>query len=194
MRFIAIEGIDGAGLTTQASRLAEWLGKKGKQVLVTKEPTNGAVGGLIRAAVSKEWHVSAQALQLLFAADRAQHLARQIEPSLKAGKAVICDRYVLSSLAYGSLDVPMAWLKQINEPFRKPDFTVILDAHPKIAIERLKANRNKMELYESESMLQQVRQNYMGLKGFFRDTVVVDANKTPEEVAAEIQKVLAKKM
>jgi dTMP kinase len=194
MAFIAVEGIDGAGLSTQTVRLAEWLNKKGKHVLATKEPTNGAVGGIIRAAVSKEWSVSPHALQLLFAADRAQHLRREIEPALKSGKTVICDRYTLSSLAYGSLDMPLDWLKQINESFRKPDLTILLDAHPRITLERLKQNRTKLELFENEAKLQQVRQNYLNLRSFFKEIVLVDANKPFEEVALEIQKAVARRM
>ena len=87
-KFFALEGIDGAGLTTQTYLLANYLRKKGFEVVVTKEPTHGLIGGLIRAALRNEWKTSQDTLQLLFSADRAHHLRTEIIPALKNGKIV----------------------------------------------------------------------------------------------------------
>lgn len=194
IKFVAIEGIDGAGLSTQAGRLRDWLQKMGRRAVLTKEPTHGIIGGVIRSCLDKELETNPLTLQLLYAADRAAHLENAVEPAIKAGNIIITDRYVLSSLAYGSLDVPMAYLKQLNAPFRKPDFTFILDAHPKIALERLKKARWHTELFENEQKLTQVRQNYLSLRNYFAGTYVIDANKTIEEVALDIQKILSPRL
>src|SRR3989344_6163988 len=125
--FITIEGLDGAGLSTQAGLLRDYLLKKKKKVILTKEMTDGLVGGLIKAALRKEWDTGNLTIQNLFTADRAHHLATEIEPALKKGLIVVSDRYILSTLAYGALDVPLQYLKQMNALFRKPDLTFILD-------------------------------------------------------------------
>jgi dTMP kinase len=101
---IVIEGLDGAGLSTQAALLAEHLRDKGGKVILTKEPTTSSIGNLIRSALKQEWKPSPLALQLLFAADRENHLEEEIEPALRENKIVISDRYILSSLVFGSVD------------------------------------------------------------------------------------------
>jgi len=194
IRFIAIEGIDGAGLSTQAGKLRDWLQKMGKRVLLTKEPTNGIIGGVIRSCLNKELKTNPLALQLLYTADRASHLDTEVEPAIKVGNIIVMDRYILSSLAYGSLDVPMTYLQQLNVQFRKPDVTFILDAHPKIALNRLKTSRWHSELFENEQKLTQVRQNYLSLRNYFAGTHILDANKTAEEIALDIQRALSSKL
>ena len=101
---IVIEGLDGAGLSTQAALLAGYLRDKGEAVILTKEPTTSPIGNLIRSALKHEWKPSPLELQLLFAADRENHLEKEIEPALRENKIVISDRYILSSLAFGSVD------------------------------------------------------------------------------------------
>jgi dTMP kinase len=98
---IVIEGLDGAGLSTQAAILAEYLRGANKEVLLTKEPTAMPIGKLIKSALNRNPELSLFALQLLFAADRAEHLEKEIEPALSANEIVISDRYILSSLAFG---------------------------------------------------------------------------------------------
>lgn len=191
IKFIAIEGIDGAGLSTQAGKLRDWLQKMGKRVLLTKEPTNGIIGGVIRSCLNKEMKTNPLTLQLLYAADRAAHLETTVEPAIKTGMVVVMDRYILSSLAYGSLDVPLDTLKQLNATFRKPDVTFILDAHPKIALDRLKGSRWHAELFENEQKLAQVRQNYLSLRPYYTGTKIIDANKTAEEIALDMQKAIS---
>ncbi len=192
--FISIEGLDGAGLSTQSGLISEYFLKKGKKSLLTKEPTHGLIGGLVKAALKKEWSTNNLTLQTLLVADRAHHLSSEIEPALKKNMIVICDRYILSNLAYGSLDVPLQHLKQLNSLFRKPDITIMLDVHPKIALDRIKTSRYSVELFETEQHLTQVRKNYLSLKNFFSNTYMIDANNPIEQVFKEILKVIDKKV
>src|SRR5579864_7294663 len=104
--FIVLEGLDGAGTTTQLVRLAERLRRAGERVVATAEPTDGPIGALIRQALRRRLvhrdgrALTDESLALLFAADRVDHVAGEIEPALARGQHVLCDRYVLSSLAY----------------------------------------------------------------------------------------------
>jgi dTMP kinase len=193
-KLLAVEGLDGSGLSTQAVMLKNYLVAKGNNVLLTKEPTDGLIGGLIKAALRREWKTSNLEIQLLYAADRAHHLANEIEPAIKKGKIIITDRYILSALAYGLLDVNANYLKQLNSMFRRPDITFIVDTQPKICQQRIKKSRFSVEMFEDEQRLQLVRNNYLSLKNYYTGTFVVDGNKTPEEVFNEIKKIIDKKV
>ncbi len=93
--FIVLEGPDGGGTTTHSARLAQHLRAAGTDVLLTAEPSDGSIGTHISSILDEHRPMPADALQLLFCADRAQHLAQVIEPALREGKTVICDRYAL---------------------------------------------------------------------------------------------------
>jgi dTMP kinase len=189
---IVLEGADGAGLSTQTAVLAEHLRSKGETVISTKEPTSSHIGTLIRSALKHEWEPSPRALQLLFAADRAHHLENEIEPALRANKIVISDRYILSSLAFGSIENDLAFLKQINSKFRKPDLTFIIDTPPRICLERINRTRENIELFEERGRLEQVREKYLSLKGYFKNTFIVDGDREKEKISKDIQEVLRK--
>lgn len=191
-KLIVIEGLDGSGLTTQATLLRNYFMSKNKTTLLTKEPTEGLIGGLIKACLRKEWKTTPLTLQTLFAADRNHHLETEIIPSLKQGKTVICDRYILSSLAFGVIDVPIKTLNQLNKDFPKPNMTFIIDTQPKICIERIKRSRPHVEIYEEEQKLQQIRRNFLTLKNYFPETYMIDGNREPDKVFEDIQRVVAK--
>jgi len=191
---IVIEGLDGAGLSTQAALLAEYLRGKEKKVLLTKEPTSSPIGMLIKSALSRNQNVSLFTLQLLFAADRAEHLEHVIEPALRADTIVISDRYILSSLAFGSVDNDLEFLKQINSRFRRPDLTVIIDSPPKVCLERIKKNRDNIELFEEERKLERVRNQFFVLKDYFEHTVVVDGAREKEKVSRDIRALVDKRL
>jgi len=191
---IAIEGLDGSGLSTQSNLLRDFLIKKGYQVILTKEQTDNAIGGLIKSILKKEFDVSPLGLQLLFAADRAHHLASEIDPALMQDKIVISDRYILSSLAFGSPGVDLEFLKQINSKFRKPDITFIIDTKPETCLERIKKTRFHLELHEEKEKLEQTRKNYLSLKDYFPNVFVIDGNGTIEEVEKNIQKIVLEKI
>jgi dTMP kinase len=127
-RFYVIEGADGVGSTTQARRLVEALTREGRRVLATAEPSKGPIGLMIRAMLGGDrprTHIHRE-LALLFAADRLDHIAREVEPALASGVDVVSDRYVLSSLVYQSLDLPFEWVRDLNRYAPPPDVTVLI--------------------------------------------------------------------
>jgi len=134
--FIVFEGLDGSGTTTQANLLFKYLRKttthpppsrKRAPVFLTGEPTRSLIGGLIEGQISGDWQSSSECLQLLFTADRAYHLEKGIIPLLKKGITVICTRYILSTLAYGSIDIKdTQWLINLNKKFIWPDITFLI--------------------------------------------------------------------
>lgn len=191
-KLYVFEGLDGSGITTQATLLRNYFLSKGKDAYLTKEPTDGVIGGMIKAALRKEWKTSPFTLQVLFSADRSHHLVNEIEPLLKKGKIVVCDRYILSSYAYGSLDVSLQILKQLNAYFRKPHTTFFIDTQPSICLERMKKSRPHVELFEDPQKLEQIRRNYLNMKGLFPETYVVDGNRPPEEILSEIIRLVGK--
>jgi len=185
-KFIVFEGLDGAGSSTQANLLADYLRLSGKKAIVTKEPTNNIIGGLIRGQLSSDWKTSQECLQLLFTADRAHHLEKEILPALEQGITVICDRYILSTLAFGGLDCDMSWLKKLNEKFPTPDITVVLDVSSATCIKRIKSARFGMELFEKEEKLSKVWQNYEQLKTYHPNTHIVDGEKDEKDVLKSV--------
>lgn len=145
-RFVVFEGIDGSGTTTQQARVAERLRARGHRVLETREPSVGPIGALTRAMLSVEDErqrtVDPAGLALLFAADRLEHIAREIDPALTRGEVVICDRYVVSSWVYQSLDCDPAWVRTINERARWPDATFVFDLSAEVALGRVARRRD----------------------------------------------------
>ena len=142
---VVLEGIDGSGTTTQRGRVAERLRARGHRVHETREPSDGPIGKLTRALLAeipgRPRTVDAAGLALLFAADRLEHLAREIEPALARGEVVLCDRYVVSSWVYQSLDCDPAWVRTLNERARWPDLTLVFDLEPELALARVAARR-----------------------------------------------------
>lgn len=193
--FIVFEGLDGSGQSTQAGLLRDYLAEKGKRTVLTKEQTDGIIGGFIKSCLKKEWKVSPITLQLLFTADRAHHLDKEIEPSLSEGKIIISDRYFFSTFAFGGLAVDVNYLKEINSQFRKPDLTFFLDVPPEICLERIYHSRvSHLELFEEKSKMEQVRQNYLALAKEYKNFRVIYGNRPKDEVFAEIRKIVDEKL
>jgi len=164
--FIVFEGVDGSGLSTQAALLADHLRSHGRPVHLTKEPTSGPIGTVIRTALQgtislgDDPHTREVIMALLFAADRMHHLAVEIEPRLREGIIVLCDRYYLSSFAYQSAVVDLTWIRSLHTHCRRPDVTILLDVPPEVSLQRIMANRSHRELYESLTMLTAVHHRY----------------------------------
>lgn len=164
--FIVIEGIDGAGTTTQSRRLVEVLRERGRDARHTFEPTNGAIGTLIRAVLEKRAPVPASGLPftpswatlaLLFSADRLDHVDGFIAPALRENAIVVSDRYDLSSLAYQSVTAPegvavVPWLRALNRRARRPDLTIVLDISAEDAAARRHARGSAEELFDADSV------------------------------------------
>ncbi len=190
-RFIVLEGLDGAGSTTQSVLLEHYLSAKGRRPVLTKEPTVGLIGGLIKSALAGEWKVSSNALQLLFAADRAHHIDSVVKPAMEAGRVVISDRYMFSSLAYGAASGADAeWLIQINKKFPMPDLTIFIDVSPQTSVKRIAAGRFSAELFEKEESLGKVRREYLKLAKRFHFKII-DGERSVEEVSKGIIKSLS---
>lgn len=154
--FIAIEGLDGCGSTTQIGLLADRL----PNVHRTAEPSQGPVGRLIRQALRHEVPLTDATFPNLFAADRLDHLQREIEPALAQGKVVITDRYYGSSMAYQSQIVPLDKVMALNADFRSPDLTLFLDISPEHALERINARGEALEHFESLNRLQDISASF----------------------------------
>lgn len=185
-RFIVIEGPDGAGTTTHGGLLAERLRAGGKEVLLTAEPTDGPIGRSIREYLKGKDRLPASALQLLFCADRAWHMQSVIEPALREGKIVICDRYSASTLVYGAVGgVDRAWLRSINEHFPQPDCQLLLLPSLDVAMARLERRADK-DLFETRKQQEQIHAEYRRWAEENPSVTVIDASGAKDAVAAEI--------
>jgi dTMP kinase len=139
--FIVFEGTEGAGKTTQAGLLKEWLEKRGYAVSLTREPTQSHVGQLINQILEKKISIAEEALPLLFAADRADHTIQHIIPKMEKETVVVCDRYIFSSLAYQGAGMgkkfSKKWLEEINKYSIRPDITFFLDIDSEEGLKRI---------------------------------------------------------
>lgn len=191
-KFISIEGVDGCGKTTHAKLLSGWLRSKGYRVLVTDEPTDGAIGRVLKKSLQGRLKLPLAAEALLFAADRVQHVVELVKPALRAGKVVITERYLASSLAYQwARGLPLGWIKSINRGAPEPDLTIVIDLPPELALSRMRGGR-RLDRFEADLSLQhRVRSNYLTLakRLGFR---VVDGARGVDEVQADIRKLVAK--
>ncbi|ADT83182.1 dTMP kinase [Thermococcus barophilus] len=193
--FIVIEGIDGAGKSTQAKLLAKWFEKRGYNVVLTKEPTDTAFGKLIRKLVLTGGRegiidgakISHEAEALLFAADRAEHVKKLIEPSLRTGKVVISDRYFYSSLAYQwARGLDLEWLINLNKFAIRPDLVILLDLPVKESMKRINGRQLKSEFDRIAELQKKVRENYLKLVEMFPEMKIVNALASIEDIHNDI--------
>ena len=194
-RFIVLEGIDGAGKTTQAERLAAHLEAQGRRVVRTAEPTGFESGIALRQALGGRIQKSECEMATLFALDRIIHNTDEkcgIERMLSEGYDVLCDRYYYSSLAYQGSSTDFEWVKAMNlscPEIRVPDACVFLDLTPQESLARITRDRDKIEIYETEEKLTAVRNKFYHvfkmLEGRERIFIVSSAG-TIESVAKEI--------
>jgi dTMP kinase len=194
--FIAFEGGEGAGKSTQVRRLQEWLTNEGLVCRATFEPGATPSGAGIRSIVLDRAHtgIAPRSEALLYAADRAQHVQDVLRPALDAGEVVITDRYVDSSLAYqgAGRTIPLDDVRMLSRwatQGLQPDLTILLDLPPEIGLARARG-RATADRLESESLdfHQRVRQTFLALAEADPDRyVVVDARQDPDEIAAAIR-------
>jgi dTMP kinase len=190
--FIVLEGIDGSGTTTQLALLARHLEERGRRVHATHEPSLGPVGRLLREILLGGHRLpdgapaDGLATALLFAADRRDHLCREIEPALAAGLDVICDRYLLSSLAYQAQEADHAWVASLARDLREPDLTVLLDLPVATAAARRRAAGRAEERYDADAVQTRVASRYRELVAGDPRATIVDAGNGVEAVAQAV--------
>jgi len=194
--FIVFEGIDGAGKTTQALKLLRWL-QAGDSVVYTKEPTYGMpVGNKLRKALAGEIELRALPIQGLFIKDRDRHLHHYIIPKLGVGQTVLCDRYFLSTVAYGhagGIDIDrLISMNQKIENFLLPDITIIIDVNPRVALRRTKAVHSGLDIFEKEETLGKVREAYRTLAGRFDNVYIINGERSEEEIFEDIKRLVSR--
>lgn len=206
--YIALEGIDGSGKTTQAEELKKFFISHGKEVLLTYEPQRtGVLGDVIHQVLRHEVTIPRESVQYLFAADRAIHMKKVIIPALKKGLVVISDRNFWSSIAYGILDketqekdfkredseqmlCAMSILSMYHQ-FITPNHTFYLNVDIKTAMGRIKKMERKAEIYEKEKLLIRAKEIYDWMADKFKgDIIEVNGERHIDEVTKEIIKIV----
>lgn len=197
--FITFEGGDGSGKSTQIQSVRDWFESRGREVIVTREPGGTELGTEIRRLVQNgPEDVDARTEALLYAADRAYHVATVIRPALERGAVVLGDRYIDSSLAYQgaarSLGVDeIASLSAWATRGLYPSLTFLLDLPPEVGARRRTDAPDRMER-ESMDFHERVRHEYLRLADAEPDRfVVIDAVGTVDEVFSEIRGVLVER-
>lgn len=194
-KLIVLEGLDGAGTTTQARRLADALAARGWIAHVTREPSDGPIGRLIREMLTGGHAIPGASISqatfgLLFAADRLDHVQREVEPALAAGHVVISDRWYHSSLAYQGTGAERDWIRTLNGRARKPDLTVFLRVRAAVAAERRVAAGRAQELFEDLPMQERVAAGYEAvlaeLAAAGEATTILDGEQPLDAVAEAI--------
>ncbi len=185
-KFIVLEGPDGSGTTTHSKILADTLRARGEDVLLTAEPTDSTIGKFIREQLQTKAIESPAALQLLFCADRAWHIETVIKPALAAGKTVISDRYVISTLIYGeALGLDPEWLLRVNTPFLEPDIMMIALPKLHVCLERI-MKRKQLDVFENTRFQKLVYDLYEKAGAEDSATVLIDTGGERDDVAAHI--------
>ncbi len=192
--FLAFEGGEGAGKTTQARLIAIWLREQGYDVVTTHEPGATKVGMRLRALLLDTAHagMSPHAEALMYAADRAEHVSSVIEPALARGAVVITDRYIDSSLAYqgagrGLRTAEIAKLNSWATGGRMPDLTILLDMPPEAGLGRRTRSADRLEAEPAE-FHRRVRAGFLALaRAEPSRYLVIDASQPVDEVTREIK-------
>lgn len=190
-RFIVLDGPDGSGTTLHTRLLSERLAAENKKVLATAEPGDGNIGRFLRSEL-RSGHLPADALQLLFTADRADHVSRIIEPALGAETNVVCDRYVSSTIAYGeALNLDVVWLESMNKKFIQPDILIFLLPPVSVILSRLQ-ERETSESLETKEIQERVHSAYTRMAKEDPSIVVIDSSGSKEKTAELIRDTVKK--
>jgi dTMP kinase len=183
---IVIEGIDGTGKSTQSKRLGEWFTAQGREVVLSREPTAGPWGKMLRESAATG-RLSAEDELAYFLKDRSQHVEELIAPALAAGKVVILDRYYFSTMAYqGSRGFDPGEIRRKNEVFAPvPDLLLIMDLDVDSSLERIGARGDVANEFEKRENLERCREIFLSLKEepFAR---VIESSGSLDEVAQRV--------
>jgi dTMP kinase len=192
--FFSLDGLDGAGKSTQLKQFREWLAERGLDVVTCRDPGTTAVGEAVRKLLLDVSHqsLSRRAEMLLYMAARAQLVDEVISPAIAAGKTVLSDRYLLANVVYqgyaGGLDVQELW--QIGHLATRgvmPDLTLVLDISPEAASQRMARPLDRME-QSGDEFRRRVREGFLTEAARRPDTiVVVDASGDIDHVQAALR-------
>jgi len=195
--FITLEGPDGSGKSTIVKLLSKYLEEKKIDFIFTREPGGTPIGEDIRDIIlnNKNIHMSPRTEALLYAASRSQHISEKIKPALEEGKAVICERFVLSSLAYQGVarGLGIEDVKSINDfaiEGVNPDLTLFFDVDPIYALNR-KTNKKEGDRLEKEGLNfhKEVYDGYKELISMYPENIkVIDASKSVKETFEQVRK------
>jgi dTMP kinase len=193
--FIALEGIDGSGKSTQLKYLSDNLKKSGYKVYITCEPTDSPIGSVIRNIMKHRIEADHKTIAGLFVADRLDHILNETNgmlKKLKEGYTVITDRYYFSSYAYQGAHMPLDWVIQANSlsaELLRPDLNIFIDISPETGMKRLNTDRSSIDLFETLENLKLVRNKYMEAMDRLQKeekVFIIDGNSSPEIIASEI--------
>lgn len=193
--FIALEGLDGSGKSTQIKLLAEKLKGQGLKIYTTAEPTNSRIGHIIKDIFKHKMEADHRTIAALYAADRLDHLTNKTDGILKKmeeGYTVITDRYYFSSYAYHGTHMDINWViaaNSLSADLLRPDLNIYIDITPEESIKRLNKGRDSIELYESLENLRQVKEKYFEAFEILREkenVSVVNGNRPEKETADDI--------
>jgi dTMP kinase len=196
---IVLEGLDGAGTTTQCARLVAHLAAAGKRAVATREPSDGPVGKLLREFLTGRHAIAGDRIAqstfgLLFAADRMDHLQREVEPALDIGAIVVSDRWYHSSLAYQGTGADRDWIVQLNSRARRPELTIYLEVRAEVAAARRVAAGRVEELFEDLRMQEAVAAGYRAtiaeLVAAGERIEIVDGEAPADQVFATVAKLV----
>ena len=195
--FIALEGIDGSGKSTQVKLLATAMTAAGPNVYSTFEPTDGMIGNVLRNILKGNIKADHRVIAGLFLADRLDHLLNEetgIVKKMQEGYTVITDRYYFSSYAYHGTHMDMDWVIEANKmcaQILKPNLNIFIDVPPEISMQRINAGRESTELFETLESLKNVRAKYMEAFEKLKhaeEIIIIDGNRHANEIARDIQK------
>ena len=190
--FITFEGGEGAGKTTQINILKKYLEDQGLEVIITREPGGVTSAENIRAVIFDN-EIDPITETMLYAAARREHYIKKIKPALDAGKIVICDRFIDSSIVYQGIvrSVGVDLVENINKYVInniEPDLTIFFDLDPEIGLKRVSLRNEQMNRFDKESLdfHLKVRKGYKLLSKTRNRFVLIDASKSIEEVTKQI--------
>ena len=190
-KFIVLEGIDGAGTSTQIKRLEQTNPDK---YIATAEPTSGPTGKFLRQMLAGDFKVDERTNAYLFAADRCEHIFGKggVKELCESGKTVVSDRYFFSSLAYQSVSCGLELPQLLNSPFPLPEYLFFFDINPEISLARVNARNESKEIYENLEAQKKIAALYEKVTSMYEQNpalreemkiIRLDASKSIEEIS-----------
>lgn len=187
---IVLEGIDGAGKSTQAEILMNRLHERGYDVVYFREPSDGKWGQEIKKKAAHPDSLSPEEELDLFLKDRKENVEKNLRPALEKKKIVILDRYYFSTIAYqGAKGIDQEQIRRVNEEFVvEPDLVFFLDVDPREGLDRIKNRKKKDRLFERAEYLVKVREIFRSFRG--ERFIHIDSSKPKKKISAEIEKIV----